>query len=131
MFFFKEIVMNTKTFVIATLSALAMGVSVPLMAEPAGADAAQVMGQHPGAGMAEPMMSGAMKRGEGGHGSMAGGGMGGMSGAGGGMMGAMMGAGAHLNPATAMRMHGEMMRAMGDILIKYADQAGAGAGAKQ
>lgn len=43
-----------------------------------------------------------------------------------GMMG-MMGAcsnttGANLDPKTAMQMRGEMMRAMGDILIKYADK---------
>ena len=31
-------------------------------------------------------------------------------------------AGAGLDPGTAMRMRGEMMRAMGDILVKYADK---------
>ncbi|MFL9944340.1 hypothetical protein [Paraburkholderia graminis] len=44
----------------------------------------------------------------------------------GGMMGScpMMGASAGMDPKTAMRMHGEMMRAMGDIMLKYSDQAG-------
>ena len=36
----------------------------------------------------------------------------------------MMGGAAGMDPKTAMRMHGEMMRAMGDIMLKYADQAG-------
>lgn len=55
------------------------------------------------------------------HGSM----MGGMTGMGG-MMGScpMMGASMGMDPKTAMRMHGEMMRAMGDIMLKYSDQAG-------
>ncbi|HYS63729.1 MAG TPA: hypothetical protein VEN30_07930 [Paraburkholderia sp.] len=50
-------------------------------------------------------------------------GMGGMSG---GMMGncPMMGGNTGMDPKTAMRMHGEMMRAMGDIMLKYADHAG-------
>jgi hypothetical protein len=43
-----------------------------------------------------------------------------------GMMGLMEGCPAMIGPEldrkTAMRMHGEMMRAMGEILIKYADQ---------
>ncbi len=45
----------------------------------------------------------------------------------GGMMGGcpMMGGSAGLDPKTAMRMHAEMMRAMSDIMTKYADQAGA------
>ncbi|TAM04951.1 MAG: hypothetical protein EPN70_09920 [Paraburkholderia sp.] len=44
----------------------------------------------------------------------------------GGMMGScpMMGASAGMDPKTAMRMHAEMMRAMGDIMLKYSDQAG-------
>ena len=50
----------------------------------------------------------------------------GMGGMGGGMMGncPMMGGNTGMDPKTAMRMHGEMMRAMGDIMLKYADQAG-------
>lgn len=53
-----------------------------------------------------------------GHGSM----MMGMDG----MMGScpMMGAAAGMDPKTALRMHGEMMRAMGDIMLKYSEQAG-------
>jgi hypothetical protein len=62
------------------------------------------------------------------HGSsmMGGMGMGGMGGMGGGMMGScpMMGGNTGMDPKTAMRMHGEMMKAMGDIMLKYADQAG-------
>ncbi|MBB5428311.1 putative lipid-binding transport protein (Tim44 family) [Paraburkholderia sp. JPY158] len=56
------------------------------------------------------------------HGSMMGGGMMGM----GGMMGGcpMMGGTAGMDPKTAMRMHGEMMRAMGDIMLKYSEQSG-------
>lgn len=44
----------------------------------------------------------------------------------GGMMGGcpMMGGTTGMDPKTAMRMHGEMMRAMGDIMLKYSDQAG-------
>ncbi|MDR5855733.1 hypothetical protein P9239_19205 [Caballeronia sp. LZ062] len=43
-----------------------------------------------------------------------------------GMMGScpMMGGNMGLDPKTAMRMHAEMMRAMSDIMTKYADQAG-------
>lgn len=50
----------------------------------------------------------------------------GMRGMGGGMMGncPMMGGNTGMDPKTAMRMHGEMMRAMGDIMLRYADQAG-------
>jgi hypothetical protein len=50
-------------------------------------------------------------------------GIGGMAG---GMMGScpMMGGNIGLDPKTAMRMHGEMMKAIGDIMLKYADQAG-------
>lgn len=53
---------------------------------------------------------------------MGGGMMGNMMG--GAMMGGcpMMGVGAGLDKKAAMQMHGEMMRAMGDILIKYADK---------
>lgn len=61
-------------------------------------------------------------------GRMQGGMMGMMGGGtmGGSMMGMMEGCpmamGAGLDRKTAMKMHGEMMRAMGDILIKYADK---------
>jgi hypothetical protein len=36
----------------------------------------------------------------------------------------MMGASAGMDPKTALRMHGEMMRAMGDIMLQYSEQAG-------
>jgi hypothetical protein len=56
-------------------------------------------------------------------GGMPGGGRMGYGVLGGGMMGACpVMAGAGLDPGTAMRMRGEMMRAMGDILVKYADK---------
>lgn len=43
---------------------------------------------------------------------------------GGGMTGPcpMMGSDSHMDPKTAMQMHGEMMKAMGDIMLKYADR---------
>lgn len=36
----------------------------------------------------------------------------------------MMGASAGMDAKTALRMRGEMMRAMGDIMLKYSEQAG-------
>ncbi|MFM0080337.1 hypothetical protein [Paraburkholderia sediminicola] len=59
------------------------------------------------------------------HGSSMMGGMG-MGGMGEGMMGScpMMGGNMNMDPKTAMRMHAEMMKAMGDIMLKYSDQAG-------
>lgn len=43
-----------------------------------------------------------------------------------GMMGScpMMVGNMGLDPKTALRMHGDMMRAMGDIMTKYSEQAG-------
>jgi hypothetical protein len=40
------------------------------------------------------------------------------------MMGAcpMMEGGSHIDPKTSMQMQGEMMKAMGDIMLKYADR---------
>lgn len=57
------------------------------------------------------------------HGANMMGGMG-MGGMGGGMMGScpMMGGDMGMDPKSAMRMHGEMMKAMGDIMLKYADR---------
>lgn len=98
----REISMNTRMIVMASFAALAIGVGVP------GVAAEQDQNQAGGAGM----MRAAQEPGPvgpGGH-------MGGMMGA----CPAMTGAG--LDPGTAMRMHGEMMRAMGDILVKYADK---------
>jgi hypothetical protein len=59
-----------------------------------------------------------------GHGSSMMGNVMGMGGMSGDMMGScpMIGANAGMDPKTAMRMHGEMMRAMGDIMLKYSDQ---------
>ena len=79
-------------------------------------------------GELENMMGGGMMGMHGGgmghdHGMRGGGMMGMMDG---GMMGMMSGCpmmmGAGLDRKTAMRMHGEMMRAIGDILVKYADK---------
>jgi len=44
----------------------------------------------------------------------------------GGMMAScpMIGGNMGMDPKTAMRMHGEMMTAMGDIMLKYADPPG-------
>lgn len=132
--------MNARTIFIASFAALAMAASVP------GVAATSPQSQSGGAGMMQSgqdsgqgrsMMSG------GGSEGMMGGGMMGMRGGamkgdhgmpdgdmmgmmGGGMMGMMnscpMMTGAGLDRKTAMRMHGEMMRAIGDILIKYADK---------
>ncbi|RKF35715.1 hypothetical protein [Paraburkholderia fungorum] len=51
-------------------------------------------------------------------------GMMGRGGRGGDMMGTcpMMGAGSGVDPKTSMEMQGEMMKAMGDIMLKYADR---------
>lgn len=125
--------MNTKTIVMASFVALAMGVGAPGMAATDGQDQAGSVGmmqagQGPGAmmqgGYAGRMMGGqpgietdAPRWGgmAGGYGMMGSGMMGMMS-----AFPAMTGAG--LDPKTAMQMRGEMMRAMGDILVKYADK---------
>lgn len=111
--------MITKNLLVAALSVAALGVGSASLAAPAD-------GSLPGPGSAVPpsMMAGPMADKAEGRGPMGPGMMGGGAMAGGGMMGAcqgMMGAG--LDSATAMRMHGEMMRAMGDILVKYAGKA--------
>lgn len=138
--------MITKNLLVAALSVAVLGVGSASLAAPtdgsvpgtasavppsmiAGPVAGNVESRGPmGYG---PMGYGAMGYGAMGYGAMGYGPMGyGMMGGaavagGGGMMGAcpgMMG-GAGLDSATAMRMHGEMMRAMGDILVKYAGKA--------
>lgn len=85
-----------------------------------------MMGKTGGNGMmgGQSMMGRGMMGGQGmmgGHGMMGGGMMGGMM--------SMMGGGCPMmsrlpagNEALAMRMHGEMMEAMGKILVKYADK---------
>ncbi|CAM5376990.1 MAG: hypothetical protein EPN76_10785 [Burkholderiaceae bacterium] len=114
--------MNTKRLLVASLSALLLGVSgISLAATSTGNDASMMQHESPrmehGA-QGSSMMGGGMMGG-GMMGSMMGGGM-----MGGGMMAdcPMMGAGAGLSRKAAMQMRGEMMRAMGDILIKYADK---------
>lgn len=106
--------MNTKVMFIAPLTALLLVVSgVGLAATPSGDDTATM-----------PNQSGMMQDGNR-MGHMMRGGMGGMMG--GGMMGMMggcpmMGAGSGPNAKVMMQMHGEMMRSMGDIMMKYADK---------
>ena len=108
--------MNTKAMLIAPLTALLLVVSgVGLAATPSGDDTATM-----------PNQSGMMQDGNAPRmGHMMRGGMGGMMG--GGMMGMMggcpmMGSGSGPNGKVMMQMHGEMMRAMGDIMVKYADK---------
>lgn len=130
--------MNTRTIVIASFTALAIGVGVPSLAATDGQNQAGDVGMmQPGQGpgsMGQGGYAGGMMGGQPGNmmsgprgGGMAGGyGMPGSGMMGNGMMGMMNGfpamAGASLDPKTAMQMHGEMMRAMGDILVKYADK---------
>jgi hypothetical protein len=114
--------MNTKVLFIVPLTTLlfAMG-GVAFAATPSGGDAAMTR-NGPGA-MKAPMPnnspSGMNSTTQGGMsaGMMNGGGMMGMMG-GCPMMGAPSGA----NGKVVMQMHGEMMRAMGDIVMKYADK---------
>ncbi len=125
--------MIIKNLLVAALSVAALGVGSASLAAPAD-------GSLPGPGSAVPpsMMAGPMAGnveargpmgygyGTMGYGPMGPGMMGGAAVAGGGgMMGACQGmmGGAGLDSATAMRMHGEMMRAMGDILVKYSGKA--------
>jgi hypothetical protein len=132
---------NTKTILAASFSALAIGVGAPSFAATSAQDhsgAPNMMQQGQGSGQSTSMMGSATSQ------SAMGGGMMGMRSGkmsnegtshsgmmggdtmGGGMMGMMsscpMMMGAGLDRKTAMKMHGEMMRAMGDILIKYADK---------
>lgn len=89
-----------------------------------GAMGGGMMGMHEGGQGDEGASHAGMREG----GRMSGGMMGMMGGGamGGGMMGMMQGCpmamGTGLDRKTAMKMRGEMMRAMGDILIKYADK---------
>lgn len=107
--------MNTKRLLVTSLSALLLGVGgISLAATSTGGDASMM--QHESPSMAHGA-SGSSMMGGGMMGSMMGGGMMGNM-----MGGGMMGAGTGLSRKAAMQMHGEMMRAMGDILIKYADK---------
>ncbi|CAM5791496.1 hypothetical protein CCAE64S_02800 [Castellaniella caeni] len=89
-----------------------------------GAMGGGMMGMHSGGQGGEGASHAGIREG----GRMQGGMMGMMGGGamGGGMMNMMEGCpmamGSGLDRKTAMKMHGEMMRAMGDILIKYADK---------
>ncbi|TCT07027.1 hypothetical protein [Paralcaligenes ureilyticus] len=107
--------MNTKRLLVTSLSALLLGVSgLSLAATSTGNDASMMQHESPSA---EHGTQGSSMMGGGMMGSMMGGGM--MENM---MGGGMMGAGAGLSRKAAMQMHGEMMRAMGDIMIKYADK---------
>lgn len=128
--------MITKNLLVAALSVAALGVGSASLAAPTDGSVPGTASAVPPSMMAGPVAGNVESRGPMGYGPMGYGAMGygpmgyGMMGGaavagGGGMMGAcpgMMG-GAGLDSATAMRMHGEMMRAMGDILVKYAGKA--------
>lgn len=128
--------MITKNLLVAALSVAALGVGSASLAAPTDGSVPGTASAVPPSMMADPVAGNVEARGPMGYGPMGYGAMGygpmgyGMMGGaavagGGGMMGAcpgMMG-GAGLDSATAMRMHGEMMRAMGDILVKYAGKA--------
>lgn len=128
--------MITKNLLVAALSVAVLGVGSASLAAPTDGSVPGPASAVPPSMMAGPMAGNVESRGPMGYDPMGYGAMGygpmgyGMMGGaavagGGGMMGAcpgMMG-GAGLDSATAMRMHGEMMRAMGDILVKYAGKA--------
>lgn len=111
--------MNMKALFIAPITALLLSVSgAAVAATPSGDGTTTGMKAEPGmmqngdATQMGQMKSGRMKD----HGMMGGSMMG--------MMGScpMMGAASGANGKVMMQMHGEMMRAMGDIMIKYADK---------
>lgn len=118
--------MSKRKFFVTSLAAILLGAAGQSMA-------AEPTAPHAQSAWDAPAMNGSMMENMGAYGAMGpmgGGAMGsGMMGMmGGGMMGAMMGG----YPATgewspgneklAMKMRGEMMQAMGAILIKYADK---------
>ncbi|HEY9280085.1 MAG TPA: hypothetical protein VIP51_08425 [Eoetvoesiella sp.] len=102
--------MNTKKLLIAPLTVLLLGVGgATFAATPSGEGTAAMpnasgMMQDGNAPKMGHMMRGGMNEG--------------------GMMGScpMMGGGGGPNGKVMMQMHGEMMRAMGDIMMKYADK---------
>ncbi|CAM5378605.1 hypothetical protein [Eoetvoesiella caeni] len=111
--------MNMKALFIAPITALLLGVSGAGVAATSSSDGATTgMKAEPGmmhngdAAQMGHMKPGKMQD----HGMMSGGMMG--------MMGScpMMGAAGGANSKVMMQMHGEMMRAMGDIMMKYADK---------
>ncbi|WP_460874542.1 hypothetical protein [Paralcaligenes ginsengisoli] len=110
--------MNTKRLLITSLSAVLLGVGgISLAATSTGNDASMMSPESSSMEHGASMMGHMMGKGMMGGGMME-------NGMGGGMMSAcpMMGAGAALSGKAAMQMRGEMMRAMGDIMIKYADK---------
>ncbi|MBZ0225378.1 MAG: hypothetical protein K8F51_05320 [Comamonas sp.] len=117
--------MITKNLLVAALSVAALGVGSASLAAPTDGSLPGPVSAVPPSMMAGPMAGNVEARGPMGYGMMGPGMMGDGAVAGGGMMGACQGmmGGAGLDSATAMRMHGEMMRAMGDILVKYAGKA--------
>ncbi|MGB3288616.1 MAG: hypothetical protein WBA83_05030 [Burkholderiaceae bacterium] len=110
--------MNMKVLLIAPITALLLGVGGASIAATSSSDGAT--GMNGGSGMMQngaAAQMGDMKPGKmNDHGMMRGGMMG--------MMGTcpMMGPAGGANSKVMMQMHGEMMRAMGDIMIKYADK---------
>ncbi len=122
--------MNKRLFVIAPLTAFMLGISgAALAADPGTGDAA--MPNDSSSMPAEIQNDGSPRMGHMPRGSMHERGMHerGMMGAGmpGGMMGMMdacpmMNAGSGANAKVMMQMHGEMLRAMGEIMMKYADK---------
>lgn len=110
--------MNRKALFIAPITALLLGVSGAGVAATSSSDGATTgmkasgMMQNGDVAQIGHMKSGKMQD----HGMMSGGMMG--------MMGScpMMGAAGGANSKVMMQMHGEMMRAMGDIMMKYADK---------
>jgi hypothetical protein len=133
--------MNTRALVIAPVAAVLLGVGGWALASTSTSNGAASMQSGPGmmqstdaTGMAQmksgdtagpDMMSSGMMGGNAmGNGMMGSGMMGMMNSCP--MMGAasgpMMGAANGPNSKVMMQMHGEMMRAMGDIMIKYADK---------
>ena len=119
--------MNIKTLLIAPLTAFLLGMSATVMAVTPSGTNAEPMRAGSSAMPAEAHDGSSPRMGHMSHGGMhergmMGGGMmhGGMMG----MMGGcpMMSAANGPNGKVMMQMHGEMMRAMGDIMIKYADK---------
>jgi hypothetical protein len=128
--------MNTKALIIAPLVAVSLGVGGLALATGTTGDGVESMQSEPGMmqssngmGMAQTKSDGMGSHDMTSNGMMGSGMMGGdmmgmmnscpmMSAASGPMMGNANGP----NSKVMMQMHGEMMRAMGDIMIKYADK---------
>ncbi len=107
--------MNMKALFIAPITAFLLGISGSGVAATSSSDGT-TMGMKAESGMmqnGDATQMGHMKPGKMQDHGMMGGGM---------MSGGMMGAASGANGKVMMQMHGEMMRAMGDIMIKYADK---------